>query len=69
MVKGGEPWNWSGRKEMGGGLVCVLVRGDVGAVKAAVEAGASAAQRVSASSRIGAHHPAAASGDRRKCIE
>lgn len=31
---------------IGGGLVCVMARGDVGAVKAAVEAGAAAAQRV-----------------------
>lgn len=30
----------------GGGLVAVFVRGDVGAVKAAVEAGARAAQKV-----------------------
>lgn len=33
-------------EKIGGGLVCVMVRGDVGAVKAAVEAGAAAAQRV-----------------------
>lgn len=33
-------------KTIGGGLVCVMVRGDVGAVKAAIEAGAAAAQRV-----------------------
>ncbi|WP_156011181.1 BMC domain-containing protein, partial [Streptococcus ruminantium] len=31
---------------VGGGLVTVLVRGDVGAVKAATDAGAAAAQRV-----------------------
>ncbi len=31
---------------MGGGLITVMVRGDVGAVKAATEAGADAAQRV-----------------------
>ncbi|PYZ96995.1 MULTISPECIES: BMC domain-containing protein [Alteribacter] len=35
-----------GRELVGGGLVSVLVRGDVGAVKAATEAGAEAAQRV-----------------------
>ena len=29
----------------GGGLVCVIVRGDVGAVKAATDAGAVAAER------------------------
>lgn len=32
--------------KVGGGLVTVMVRGDVGAVKAAVEAGAEAAQRI-----------------------
>ena len=32
--------------DVGGGLVTVMVRGDVGAVKAAVEAGAAAAKRV-----------------------
>lgn len=32
--------------QIGGGLVTVLVRGDVGSVKAAVEAGAEAAKRV-----------------------
>ena len=35
-----------GREMVGGGLVTVMVRGDVGAVKAATEAGAEAAQRV-----------------------
>ncbi len=30
----------------GGGLVCVIVQGDVGAVKAAVDAGSAAAKRV-----------------------
>lgn len=32
------------RQQPGGGLIAVLVRGDVGAVKAAVEAGAAAAR-------------------------
>ena len=32
--------------QIGGGLVTVLVKGDVGSVKAAVEAGAEAAKRV-----------------------
>ena len=32
--------------QIGGGLVTVLVQGDVGSVKAAVEAGADAAKRV-----------------------
>ncbi len=35
-----------GREKVGGGLVTVLVRGEVGAVKAATDAGAAAAQRV-----------------------
>lgn len=35
-----------GREQIGGGLVTVLVRGDVGAVKAATDAGAAAADRV-----------------------
>lgn len=35
-----------GYQRIGGGLVTVMVRGDVGAVKAAVEAGAAAAQKV-----------------------
>lgn len=35
-----------GKEIVGGGLVTVMVRGDVGAVKAATEAGADAAQRV-----------------------
>jgi ethanolamine utilization protein EutM len=35
-----------GRELVGGGLVTVMVRGDVGAVKAAVEAGGAAAKRV-----------------------
>ncbi|NLA53482.1 MAG: ethanolamine utilization microcompartment protein EutM [Clostridiales bacterium] len=35
-----------GKTHVGGGLVTVMVRGDVGAVKAATDAGAAAAQRV-----------------------
>ena len=35
-----------GKDFVGGGLVTVMVRGDVGAVKAATDAGAAAAQRV-----------------------
>ena len=34
------------KEEVGGGLVTVMVRGDVGAVKAATDAGAAAAERV-----------------------
>ena len=36
----------AGKVLVGGGLVTVMVRGDVGAVKAAVDAGAAAAERV-----------------------
>ena len=35
-----------GKEQIGGGLVTVMVRGDVGAVRAATDAGAAAAQRV-----------------------
>ncbi len=35
-----------GRERVGGGLVTVMVRGDVGAVKAAVEAGSEAVRKV-----------------------
>lgn len=35
-----------GKEQIGSGLVTVMVRGDVGAVKAAVDAGAGAAKRV-----------------------
>ena len=35
-----------GKVHVGGGLVTVMVRGDVGTVKAATDAGAAAAQRV-----------------------
>jgi len=37
---------YAGQKRVGSGLVAVLVEGDVAAVKAAVDAGAQAAQRV-----------------------
>ena len=37
---------YAGYTKIGGGLVTVVVRGDVGAVKAAVSAGAAAAQEV-----------------------
>lgn len=36
----------SNKERVGGGLVTVIVRGDVGAVKAAVDAGAAAAERI-----------------------
>ena len=35
-----------GKEQVGGGLVSVMVRGDVGAVKAATDAGAAAAEKV-----------------------
>ena len=35
-----------GREQVGGGFVTVMVRGDVGAVKAATDAGATAAEKV-----------------------
>ncbi len=35
-----------GKKVVGGGLVTVIIEGDVGAVKAAVDAGAEAAKKV-----------------------
>jgi ethanolamine utilization protein EutM len=35
-----------GKEKVGAGLVTVMVRGDVGAVKASVDAGAAAAKRV-----------------------
>ena len=45
MVKSANV-NLIGRTQVGGGLVTVMVRGDVGAVKAAVDAGAAAAKAV-----------------------
>ena len=39
-------WSWPVEEIVGAGLVCVMVRGDVGAVKAATDAGAAAARRV-----------------------
>ena len=38
--------SFAGQKRVGSGLVSVMVEGDVAAVKAAVDAGAEAAQRV-----------------------
>lgn len=35
-----------GKEQIGGGYVTVMVRGDVGAIKAATDAGAAAARRV-----------------------
>lgn len=45
MVKAANV-NLVGKELVGGGLVTVMVRGDVGAVKAATDAGAAAAERV-----------------------
>ncbi len=45
MLKTAEV-SYAGQKRVGSGLVMVLVEGDVAAVKAAVDAGAEAAQRV-----------------------
>ena len=45
MVKAANV-NLIGKVHVGGGLVTVMVRGDVGAVKSAVEAGSSSAQRL-----------------------
>ncbi|MFP4497367.1 MAG: BMC domain-containing protein [Vulcanimicrobiota bacterium] len=45
MVKAARVYH-IGSEKTGGGMYSVHVRGDVGAVKAAVEAGASAARRV-----------------------
>ncbi len=45
MVKAANV-NLIGKEQIGSGLVTVMVRGDVGAVKAATDAGASAAARV-----------------------
>lgn len=45
MVKAANV-NLVGYEKIGSGLVTVMVRGDVGAVKAATDAGAAAAQRV-----------------------
>lgn len=38
--------SFAGQKRVGSGLVAVMVEGDVAAVKAAVDAGAEAAQRI-----------------------
>jgi microcompartment protein CcmL/EutN len=45
MTKAAEV-NLVGTEKIGSGLVTVMVRGDVGAVKAAVESGAAAASRL-----------------------
>jgi len=45
MVKA-APVTLLGKEKVGGGYVTVMVRGDVGAVKAATDAGAAAAERV-----------------------
>ena len=47
MVKAANV-RYSGRQIVGGNLVTIVVKGDVGAVKAAVDAGTQAARRVGA---------------------
>ena len=50
-----------GKEQVGGGLVTVMVRGDVGAVKAATDAGAAAAEKIGELSSVHASprpHPA-----------
>ncbi|MEJ6950388.1 BMC domain-containing protein [Natronospora cellulosivora (SeqCode)] len=45
MVKAAGVEHLSTKKSLGGGLVTVVVQGDVGAVKAAIDAGKTAAER------------------------
>ena len=40
------------KEHVGGGLVTIMIRGDVGAVKAATDAGAAAAERVLSSRQL-----------------
>ncbi|HLV09250.1 MAG TPA: BMC domain-containing protein [Halanaerobiales bacterium] len=47
MIKAAGVKHICTKKKMGGGLVTVVVEGDVGAVKAAVEAGGEAGSRIS----------------------
>jgi ethanolamine utilization protein EutM len=44
--QGGQRRDRQARRQIGGGLVTTVVKGDVGSVRAAVEAGASAASQV-----------------------
>ena len=46
-----------GKEKIGSGLVTVMVRGDVGAVKAATDAGAAAATSRAGSLRLIRHQP------------
>ena len=48
-----------GKEKIGSGLVTVMVRGDVGAVKASVDAGAAAAARVRRAVCRACHSPSA----------
>lgn len=48
-----------GKEKIGSGLVTVMVRGDVGAVKASVDAGAAAAARVGELFARTCHSPSA----------
>lgn len=47
MIKAAGVKHLSTKKDLGGGLVTVIVEGDVGAVKAAIEAGKDAGTRMS----------------------
>jgi len=55
-----------GTEKIGSGLVTVMVQGEVGAVKAAVEAGAEAAQRIG--ELVAAHVIPRPHGDVRKIL-
>ena len=52
------------RRAIGGGYMTVMVRGDVGAVRTALEAGAKAARRIGRSG-LGAHSAQPTPGSRR----
>ena len=55
-----------GKEHVGGGLVAVLVRGDVGAVKAATDAGAVAASVPGQHAAVAGRVPAAQALNKRK---
>lgn len=60
MVKSAEVVNICNKTSLGGGLVTLVVRGDVGAVNAAIEAGREVADRfngIFCSKVIAAPHP------------
>ncbi len=57
MVKAATTWPSSARQEVGDGLVSVTIVGDVGAVKAATEAGAETASTDGRADLAGARDP------------